>query len=53
MVLPCCNINGAAGYFPMQDSYDEGGYEARSSKYKAGTAEQLIADGIAILDSLR
>ena len=53
LVLPCCNINGAAGYFPMQDSYDEGGYEARSSRYKAGTAEQLVADGIKLLDSLR
>ena len=53
LVLPCCNINGAAGYFPMQDSYDEGGYEARSSSYKAGTAEQLVADGIALLNSLR
>ena len=53
LVLPCCNINGAAGYFPMQDSYDEGGYEARSSRYKAGTAEQLVADGITLLESLR
>ena len=53
LVLPCCNINGAAGYFPMQDSYDEGGYEARSSRYKAGTAEQLVAEGIKLLDSLR
>ena len=53
LVLPCCNINGAAGYFPMLDSYDEGGYEARSSRYKAGTAEQLVADGIALLESLR
>ena len=53
LVLPCCNINGAAGYFPMMDSYDEGGYEARSSRYKAGTAEQLVSDGIALLESLR
>ena len=53
LVLPCCNINGAAGYFPMQDSYDEGGYEACSCSYKAGSAEQLVAEGIALLDSLR
>ena len=53
MVLPGCNINGAAGYFPMQDSYDEGGYEARSSRYKAGTAEIIIKEGVALLDSLR
>ena len=53
LVLPCCNVNGDAGYFPMQDSYDEGGYEACSCNYKAGTAEQLVAEGITLLDSLR
>ena len=53
MVMPCCNTNGKEGYFPMQDAYDEGGYEARSSNYKAGTAELLIKEGKALLDSLR
>ena len=37
---------------PMQDSYDEGGYEARSSRYKAGTAELIIEEGKALLDTL-
>ena len=53
LVLPCCLTNGCEGYFPMQDAYDEGGYEARSSHYKAGTAERLIAEGVKLLDSLR
>ena len=53
LVLPCCLTNGSEGYFPMQDSYDEGGYEARSSRYKAGTAEIIIKEGVALLDSLR
>ena len=53
MVLPCCLTNGNEGYFPMQDSYDEGGYEARSSRYKAGTAELIIKEGKALLDTLR
>ncbi|MBE6958761.1 MAG: hypothetical protein E7447_06405 [Ruminococcaceae bacterium] len=52
LVLPCCNTNGKEGYFPMQDAYDEGGYEARSSNYKAGTAELLIQEGKALLDTL-
>ena len=52
MIMPCCMINGTNGYFPMQDSYDEGGYEARGSRYKAGVAEQIIADGKALLDGL-
>ncbi len=53
MVMPCCLTNGSEGYFPMQDAYDEGGYEARSSRYKAGTAELLIKEGVALLDTLR
>ncbi len=53
MVMPCCLTNGAEGYFPMQDAYDEGGYEARSSRYKAGTAETIIKEGVSLLDSLR
>ena len=53
LTVNCCAANGYDGYFPMQDAYDEGGYEARSSRYKAGTAEQLIKEGKALLDSLR
>ena len=53
LVLPTCLTNGNEGYFPMQDSYDEGGYEARSSRYKAGTAELIISEGKALLDGLR
>jgi hypothetical protein len=53
VVLPCCLTNGSEGYFPMQDSYDEGGYEARSSRFKAGTAELIIEEGKNLLASLR
>ncbi len=53
MVMPCCLTNGSDGYFPMQDAYDEGGYEARSSYFKAGTAELIIQEGKALLQGLR
>lgn len=53
LVLPCCLTNGSQGYFPMQDAYDEGGYEARSSTFKAGVAELIIEAGTKILDELR
>lgn len=53
LVLPMCLSNGSQGYFPMQDAYDEGGYEARSSNFKAGVAELLIAEGTKLLDGLR
>lgn len=52
-VLPCCLTNGSEGYYPMKDSYDEGGYEARSSGFKAGTAEKIIDEGLKILSDLR
>ncbi|MBR5259052.1 MAG: hypothetical protein IKV48_00970, partial [Eggerthellaceae bacterium] len=30
-IMPCALTNGAQGYFPMKEAFDEGGYEARSS----------------------
>lgn len=53
LVLPLCLTNGDVGYFPMKDAYDEGGYEARSSSYKAGTAERIIEEGTKLLNELR
>ena len=53
LVLPMCLTNGDVGYFPMKDAYDEGGYEARSSEYRAGTAEQIIEEGTILLNELR
>ncbi len=44
MICPMCLTNGAFGYFPMKDSYDEGGYEARSSIFKAGVGELIIKE---------
>ena len=37
----------------MKDAYDEGGYEARSSKFKTGIAETLIEESVKLLDTLR
>ena len=53
LILPCSLTNGNEGYFPMQSAYDEGGYEARTSPYRAGVAETFIREGKAILDELR
>ena len=53
LVLPCCLVNGSIGYFPMQEAYDEGGYEARSSEFKAGVAEHIIDEGTQLLAALR
>jgi len=53
MVLPCCLVNGTFDYFPMREAYEEGGYEANNSKFKAGVAEQIIAEGVGMLSGLR
>ena len=53
LVLPCCLTNGCRGYFPMIDAYEEGGYEARSSSFKAGSAELIVTEGCRLLDELR
>lgn len=53
MVLPVCNTNSREGYFPMRDCYEEGGYETRSSNFKAGVGELLIREGQALLTALR
>ena len=53
MIMPTCMTNGREGYFPTKDAYDEGGYEAKASNYKAGAAEQLIQEGKDLLATLR
>ena len=52
LILPVCCANGYEGYFPMKDSYDEGGYEARSSNFRAGVAEFMIQEGKELLKTL-
>lgn len=51
-ILPCCLTGGSIGYFPMQEAYDEGGYESRSSVFQAGVAERIIEEGTALLNEL-
>ncbi len=53
LVLPTCLTNGCEGYFPMQEAYDEGGYEAGSCNFKAGVAELLIREGQELLSGLK
>ncbi|MBQ2932912.1 MAG: hypothetical protein IJE62_08795 [Clostridia bacterium] len=53
LVCPCGLTNGCEGYFPARDAYDEGGYEAKSSPFKAGVAELFIEEGTKVLNELR
>ncbi len=42
-IMVSCLTNGGDGYFPTSSAYDEGGYEARSSKLKKGV-DNIIVD---------
>jgi len=53
LILPCALTNGNEGYFPVTSAYDEGGYEARTSPYKAGVAEKIIKESHELLKNLK
>ncbi len=53
MVLPTCLTGGSEGYFPVKNAYDEGGYEARSSRFKSGVAELIIEEGLKMLKDIK
>ncbi len=53
LVIPTCMTNGNEGYYPMYDAYEQGGYEARSSNFKAGVAEYMIEEGKKLLADLK
>lgn len=53
MVLPTALVNGFQGYFPTKDAYDEGGYEAKASNFKAGVGELIIEEGKKLLAKLQ
>lgn len=52
LTMPSCLANGCEGYYPTQAAFDEGGYEAETAKYVAGTAEKLIEASVALINSL-
>ncbi len=52
LVFPCSSTGACDAYYPMQDAYDEGGYEARSSLFKAGVAERIIEEGKRLLKDI-
>ncbi len=53
MIMPCGLVNGYEGYFPVKAAFDEGGYEARTSRYKTGVAEAVVENGKEILALLK
>lgn len=44
-IMVCCLTNGGNSYFPTSSAYDEGGYEARTSKLRKG-GDDIIVRGV-------
>ena len=53
LVLPCGLVNAYWDYFPTMEAYEAGGYEARSSSYKAGVGELIAEEGKKLLATLQ
>ena len=53
LILPCGLTNGYMGYFPMQSAFDEGGYEARTSRFRGGVAERIIQGSKDLLGKMK
>lgn len=45
--------NGSIGYIPKRSAYAEGNYEVASARCAIGSAEQLVAAALRLLDQLR
>ena len=52
MQFVCGITNGYEGYIPMRDSFEEGGYEARSSSFCPGIGEMIADESVALIKSL-
>ncbi len=53
IVLPMCAVNAYESYFPMKSSFEEGGYEAKSSIFKSSVADLLVDNSKRILKQLK
>ncbi|MBQ3048730.1 MAG: neutral/alkaline non-lysosomal ceramidase N-terminal domain-containing protein [Oscillospiraceae bacterium] len=51
VTIPACCANGYEGYYPMASAFEEGGYEALTSRYVCGTAEKLIETSTELINN--
>ena len=49
----CCLTNGGETYFPTSSAYDEGGYEARSSRLKKGGDNIVVNNMIELSKNIK
>lgn len=53
LTMAGCMVNGYEGYYPVESAFDEGAYEALSSRFVKGTAEKLIDALVALGKELK
>lgn len=51
--MVCALLNGAGGYFPSTQAYEEGGYEVLTSAFGPGTDDALVGGMTKLLESLK
>ena len=47
------HCNGTGGYVPIRSSYDEGGYEIKTTPFLPGAGEQLVQEALRALQELK
>ena len=53
MVMPVALCNGYEGYFPSAAAYAAGGYESRSSKFRANVSDLIVSGSQNLLEQLK
>ena len=49
----CCLTNASCGYLGTSKAYEEGGYETKTSNYKAGVDHILVNGMCELLEELK
>ena len=52
-VITACLANGGQGYLPSKEAFDEGGYEAQTSRFTPTVAEVLQGCAADLLEEYR
>ncbi len=53
LLMPCALTNGYEGYFPSKEAYMEGGYEARTSRFKPTVFDAILNVADTVLKKLK
>ena len=48
-ILTACLVNGGQGYLPTKEAYEEGGYEANSSRFSSSLPDTVIGCAVDLI----